>query len=144
MAKPGQAVAARAKRGRREVLLAAPELWPLPSRGGGGWSEEEEGVKVKREPRSKGRMWGLPHRLSLSLSLALSLALSLSLARAICVPYAHTQRLPCIPSSTCLVFWECYWQPISRTPFPLPPSRPTPPPLPLRRPYALCQLLGDA
>ena len=36
MAKPGQAVAARAKRGKRGVLLAAPELWPLlPSHASG-------------------------------------------------------------------------------------------------------------
>jgi len=31
MAEPGQAVAARAKRGKRGVLFAAPELWLLPS-----------------------------------------------------------------------------------------------------------------
>ena len=35
MAKPGQAVAARAKRGKRGVLLAALEVWPLPSHASG-------------------------------------------------------------------------------------------------------------
>jgi len=35
MAKPGQAVAARAKRGKKGVLLAAPELWLLPSHASG-------------------------------------------------------------------------------------------------------------
>ena len=33
--RPGQAVAARAKRGKRGVLLAAPELWLLPSHASG-------------------------------------------------------------------------------------------------------------
>jgi hypothetical protein len=35
LANPGQAVAARAKRGKRGVLFAAPGLWLLPSQGSG-------------------------------------------------------------------------------------------------------------
>ena len=49
LANPGQAEAARAKRGKRRVLFAAPELWLLPSHAPGHVAQEEEEEEEEEE-----------------------------------------------------------------------------------------------